>query len=387
MKKVGLLLFLGLATLSISAQEEVSTKSGGKTTFVKNGFWDNWFLGAGANGTVYVAGDDQHADFLDRPTLGGKIFVGKWFSPVLGARLAVDGGGLHTFDAHRMPPSGDYKVTMNSQEYLNPHVDLMVNLTNFFMTYKENRFYNFIPYVGVGYAHGFKNEWKAWENNTISFNGGLLNTFRLSNRLSAFLDVSGTIVDDGFDGDVGGDWSWDGMATASVGLSLKLGSKGFAPATLWDQGLIDDLNSTINQQRARISELEKRPISCPEVKPCPPCPDGPKVSNEVFVPNVVFFKIGSAAIQSNQEINIFNTAEYMKANSDAKVKVVGYADKKTGSASRNMIISEKRAKAVANALINKYGISSDRVTVEWKGASEQPYEVNEWNRVAIFFAD
>lgn len=52
-----------------------------------------------------------------------------------------------------------------------------------------------------------------------------------------------------------------------------------------------------------------------------------------------------------------------------------------------MKLSEKRAKNVAKTLIEKYNVSSDRVSVEWRGAEEQPYEVNEWNRVAIFFAE
>jgi outer membrane protein OmpA-like peptidoglycan-associated protein len=76
----------------------------------------------------------------------------------------------------------------------------------------------------------------------------------------------------------------------------------------------------------------------------------------------------------------------MKAN-NAPIKVIGYADKNTGTSKYNMGLSEKRAKNVANALIYKYNIASNRVTVEWKGDTEQPYAENAWNRVAIFFAE
>ncbi|NDW09295.1 OmpA family protein [Dysgonomonas sp. 520] len=380
MKKVGLLLFLSLAIFSMSAQDAPS----GKTAFVQNGFWSNWFIGAGAKGNVYVNGAFKNADLLSTPSLGGEFFVGKWFSPVFGARLTVEGGGLHPFyDGY--PDKKD--VTMGHQEYLAGHVDAMVNLTNFFCGYKPGRFYNFIPYAGIGVGHGFKNEWKKWDNNSIFFSAGLMNTFRLSNRFSFFLTIGGSIVDDQFDGNEGGDWNWEGLAQGTAGFTVNLGKTEWAPATLWDQGLIDDLNRTINSQQREIDDLKKRPTRCPEVKTCPPCVEKEVVTVGEFNPNVVFFRMGSAVIDKNQEINVYNTAEYMKANSDAKVKVVGYADKKTGSASRNMVLSEKRAKAVANALINKYGISEDRVAVEWKGASEQPYEINEWNRVAIVFAD
>ena len=64
---------------------------------------------------------------------------------------------------------------------------------------------------------------------------------------------------------------------------------------------------------------------------------------------------------------------------------MGY--KKTGTPSINEKLSEKRAKNVANALIKKYNIDSNRVTVEWKGDTVQPYAENAWNRVAIFVVE
>lgn len=376
MKKVSLLLFLALASFTASAQ--TSQEAGRKATFATNGFWDNWFVGAGARGTVYFGDADQHADFQNRPTLNGSVFVGKWFSPIFGARLAAEGGGLHHFSQNGS--------VMTSQDYVNGHVDVMFNVTNWLCQYKADRFYNFIPYVGIGYAHGFRNDWKSWKNNSATFNAGFLNTFRLSNKFSAFVELSGTIVDDQFDGEVGGKWNWEGMGSATAGFIYNIGKSTFTEAHLADQGLIDDLNSRINRMKAENDQLRKRPEFCPEC-PTVTAPTREVVREASFVPSVVFFRIGSANIDSNQVINIFNTAEYMKANPNAKVKIVGYADKKTGTASINNKLSEKRAKAVANSLINKYNIASDRVSVEWKGSSEQPYKENAWNRVAIFFAD
>ena len=129
----------------------------------------------------------------------------------------------------------------------------------------------------------------------------------------------------------------------------------------------------------------QKPAPAPAPAPCPPAPA--PVVEKSYVPNVVFFRIGSAVIDNNQAISIYNTAEYLKANPNAKVKIVGYADKKTGTAAFNMKLSEKRAKTVAKALIEKYNISSSRVSTEWKGSTEQPYKENAWNRVAIFFAE
>ena len=91
-------------------------------------------------------------------------------------------------------------------------------------------------------------------------------------------------------------------------------------------------------------------------------------------------------LDKNQQINIYNTAEFMK-NNNAPIKVVGYADKKTGTSDYNMGLSEKRARAVAKELIDKYGISSSQITIEWRGSDEQPYGENSWNRVVIMSAN
>jgi outer membrane protein OmpA-like peptidoglycan-associated protein len=170
-------------------------------------------------------------------------------------------------------------------------------------------------------------------------------------------------------------------------LVFKVGKKtDFSEALLMDQGLIDDLNGQINKLRQENDRLRNQPakeVIKEVVKDCPKCPEATKGS---FVSNVVFFRLGSANIDKNQEVSIFNTAKYLQDNPSAKVKVVGYADKKTGTPSINEKLSEKRAKNVANELIKKYNIDSNRVTVEWKGDTVQPYAENAWNRVAIFVA-
>lgn len=380
MKKVSLLLCFAFASLTVSAQESgVSAEAGRKATFVRNGFWDNWFVGAGAGGSVYFGPADNNADFLDRVTVNPSLFVGKWFNPYLGVRFAGQAGTIHTFD-------GSKGERMYSQDHANARVDFMVNATNYLLRYKENRFYNFIPTVGIGAEHRFDDGFKKRGFNGPTFHGGLLNTFRLSNRLSAFVEVSGYMVEKRFDRGPQGGTRWNGIATGTAGLILKVGKVGFSEATLMDDGLVKDLNDRLNKLQRDNDELRKRPVSCPPAVTPVPCPPVPPVESSDYVPNVVFFRLNNANIDANQQISIFNTAEYLKANPSAKVKVVGYADKKTGTAAYNDKLSERRSKNVAKVLVEKYGISSDRVQVEWKGSSEQPYKENAWNRVAIFFA-
>jgi len=393
MKKVNLLLLLCVFGLSsVFAQESV--EAGRKTTFKKNSFWSNWFIGAGASGNVFMGKGDQHASFTNRITVNPNIMVGTWINPYFGIRAAGQYGSIHTF-SH----GGTH---MDKHTHLNAHLDVMWNFTNYVCKYNEKRFYNFIPTLGVGYERRAEDDniFEGRGFHGVTFNASLMNTFRFSDRLSLYIELGGYLVERNFDKGVYpkytennggldennvGRMNWNGIASATAGLMLKVGKVGFEEATLMDPALIDDLNRQINDLRARNRELERRPVSCPDCPPVRTCP--PAVTNETFVPNVVFFRLNSANIDKNQEISIYNTAEYMKANSDAKVKIVGYADKQTGTADYNMKLSEKRAKNVAKQLIEKYNIASNRVTVEWKGSSEQPYKENAWNRVAIFFAE
>lgn len=386
MKRLSLFFILALAAISTFAQE--STQAGSKVTFIRNGFWDNWFVGAGVGANYYVKGGGSEASFLSKLTVAPTIQVGKWYNPYIGGRLKLQGGSLHSYF--------NSNNTFLHGKYVSAEADLLWNVSNYFGKYNENRFYSLVPYIGIGGGYGW--DYKAHgksvgsKQRNFTINGGILNKFRLTDRLGLDIDLSAALLKEQMDLDhvvAGtsygrGEKTYDGLVAASASLVFKLGKFGFKEAVLLDQGLIDDLNGQINRLRAENAELSKRPVSCPE---CPEVKPQPAVEKTVYVPNVVFFRINSATIDKNQEISIYNTAEYLKNNPNAKVKVVAYADKKTGTAAYNEKISEKRAKNVAKALTGKYNIDSSRVAVEWKGSSEQPYTNNAWNRVAIFIAD
>ena len=80
-------------------------------------------------------------------------------------------------------------------------------------------------------------------------------------------------------------------------------------------------------------------------------------------------------------------AKYLKENSDKKVKIIGYADRETGTVAINERLSRQRAQNVADVMTGKYGISRDRVAVEWKGQTNPPFNVKEWNRAVILYVE
>jgi outer membrane protein OmpA-like peptidoglycan-associated protein len=101
---------------------------------------------------------------------------------------------------------------------------------------------------------------------------------------------------------------------------------------------------------------------------------------------VVYFRLNSAKIDPHQEINISNTADYAKKH-NLPIKLVGYADRKTGNPDYNKGLSERRARVVAKQLTEKYGVPTSSISMDWRGDEVQPYSVNEWNRVVIMNTD
>lgn len=49
-----------------------------------------------------------------------------------------------------------------------------------------------------------------------------------------------------------------------------------------------------------------------------------------------------------------------------------------------MDLSKRRAQAVYDVLVNKYGVNPDRLAIQAEGSDVQPYDVNNWNRIVIF---
>jgi peptidoglycan-associated lipoprotein len=75
----------------------------------------------------------------------------------------------------------------------------------------------------------------------------------------------------------------------------------------------------------------------------------------------VFFGYDSWTISDDQRQALNRDADWMKSNSSAIVKVEGHCDER-GTSAYNLVLGEKRAKAVRNYLV-ELGISANRLSV------------------------
>lgn len=90
--------------------------------------------------------------------------------------------------------------------------------------------------------------------------------------------------------------------------------------------------------------------------------------------NGILFESGSANIQPKSMGVIRQIYQVMAQEMNLKLKIVGHTDS-DGSADGNMTLSKKRAKAIKNVLVDIYNVSSNRLTIDGKGASK-PIEDN-----------
>lgn len=416
MKKLSLLLVFSFAFLfSITAQKNQETTSNVGTSDGKN-----WFIGAGVQGDVYVNDNaTRDADVWTTPSLAGNLFVGKWLSHKVGLRLFGEGGSYHPF-------FNDMK-TMVHEKYLLGRVDFMLNFTNLFRSFSEDRFYNLIPYVGVGGEHTFNAIHRpdgADGSSTFIAGGGLLNTFRLSHNWAAFINLGLNVGDaksDGFKGDnpsfFGRPNYFDGVVSGSVGLIYNFGGaakKEVVPPPVvvqeapkytltvvngrgsgsYEAGTVvnisancsssqtfdrwsGDVNGVANVNSANTT-IKTGSSSATVTAVCKDLPhEQPKVVEPVKATiNPVFFRLDKSIVDPDQQVNIQTAADYMKANPSAKLHVVGYADVQTGNPKYNLGLSERRTRAVAKALVSKYKIDSSRLILDWKGDTVQPFSVS-----------
>jgi len=391
--KIYLISMLACMCVVLYAQESqpyVSTLPGYQTAYKHSGAGENWFIQIAGGAQMLAADfDDMNSKTLTRITFMPAVSVGKLFNPYWGLRLKAQGGSLHGFEN-----TGEL---MQHNKYYNVHIDAMWNWVNYWGV-PEKKF-NFGPYIGLGFAHKFQNEealpvtsypngipnQKQYNrySNALSVNSGIQFGYALSKKVSLDFDLGASVLPDYFDRSVN-KAGYEAVFAATGGFTFKLGKADFDAVEPMDYALIDNLNKQINDLKSENANLAKRPVSCPE---CPKVAPVVPVNEINYVPNVVFFRLNSYKIDKGQQINIYNTAEYLKSHPNATVKIVAYADRQTGNPKYNLALSEKRAKAVAKALTSEYGIPESRVSVEWKGDTEQPYAQNDWNRVAIFFAD
>lgn len=82
---------------------------------------------------------------------------------------------------------------------------------------------------------------------------------------------------------------------------------------------------------------------------------------------VVFFGGDSAALGPAAQAIVAQAAEAARGRPNVPVRVAGFASPNTGTAQVNLAVSEQRARAVTDALV-QHGVAQSRITLQPRGA-------------------
>lgn len=301
--------------------------------------------------------------------------------------------------------------------FLQFNADFVLDLANLFCGFKHNRLVSPYLFAGIGGGFGFDNDEAGkyvaeygsilshyWEDNTGLFAGraGVGADFWLSKNFSIGLEANANCYSEKFNSKhttegSHTDWHYNLLA----GITYRFGgntrpSKAYAAAVAAEKEAIalakkaEEERLAAEKAAAEKAAAEKAAAEkAAAEKAAAEKAAAEKAAAEkraaIAAENSinVFFTIGSSYINQVESKKLASFAEWMKSNPDFDVALVGYADKKTGSASVNMRISENRAKAVKDRLV-KLGVPADRIisTVSL-GDTENPFAENSKNRVVI----
>ena len=381
------LLSIALVAFSVAnvAAQETSAEGLRWKGIMNNGFWSNWEISVagGINATAWneLGGVDNQASIGD---LGWQIEGGltKWFNPILGARVQLIGGKLN---------ASDDKVTSN---WIMPHADAVINLSNWIGGYREDRVYYAKLFAGAGVNFVNVNDEAG-----SGFAGvaGLINTFRVCKQLDINLELKG-ILSAGRDmpraiasSNIG---KYGQIYSATLGVAYRFNKRNWDKA--YNQEEIDGYLASIAALEAGLAEAHRNEGKLAErLAAQKAATDQALKDNEalraelakrktsVVASTALFFNLNSARLLDRAKSSMQILAETIAAApKDQVFTLVGHADDETGSPEYNQKLSEKRAKAVYDYLVEQ-GVNKDQLTWKGVGSSQNIFPINSTNRVVI----
>ena len=345
-------------------------------------------------GAAYTLGETSFGDLLSPAVFVNANYK---FIPALGLRLGIGGW-----------QGKGCQVTAEkvyAYKFAQLNADLLLDLTSLFGGFNHKRLCTAYILGGVAGVYGFKNKEAAgvvpeleylWDKKF--FVPGRLGAgvdFRLGEKVSLGVEANANALSDHFNSKRAdnADWQFNLLA----GLSVRFGKNNrpaaayLAAASAAEAAAEKAALEAAEKEKAERLAAEKRA----EDEAAAHAAAEQEAASRALAEKVkehsraaaehsdnVYFLIGSARIREEEAAKVQQIAQWLKDNPDFTVAVVGYADKETGNAATNLKLSENRAENVKALLVSE-GVDDDRIVVDWKGDTEQPFFEQERNRVVI----
>ena len=286
------------------------------------------------------------------------------------------------------------------------NADYILDLAGVFGGFNHKRVVS--PYIlaGVGAGYGFNNEQAApykdqleyyWDSKIFAPVGraGLGIDFRLGECVSLGIEGNTNILSDKFNSKKAENVDWQFNVLA--GLSFRFG-KNTRPSVAYAEKVAAEAAAAAAAEAAARAEAERLAAEkaaaekAAAEKAAREKAEAERLAAEKAAAeraakaaensDNVFFTIGSTYIRKAEDAKLVKLAEWMKANPDFNVSLVGYADRETGTPKGNEKLSAARAKVVKDRLVN-LGVEESRIMTAYKGDTVQPFAENAKNRVVM----
>ncbi len=197
----------------------------------------NWFVSIAGGATAFLGTPLGCEDLFGRLKPSYSLAIGKWFTPSVGARINYS--GLQFKDAG-----------LSTQDYHHIHADLLWNILGHRYARQEQVRWGVAPFAGVGLLHN-----ATTGHNPFAISYGVQGQYRISKRVSAVLELSGTTTFQDFDGYGRTNHLGDQMLSLTAGFTFYIGKVGWkraidaTPYICRNEWLVDYANSLSEENR------------------------------------------------------------------------------------------------------------------------------------------
>ena len=370
MKKMILLSVFALGALSINAQTEAVLRGGD--------FWDNWYVGGRVGGTMNMSGTGFFKSA--RPAFG--LGIGKQWTPIFATEIQGL-GYVNTSNSRTMFDASDISLLGT------------MNLMNLFGEYEGiPRTFEIETLAGIGWLHHYingaedTNDMSARVGLNLNFNLGESKAWTFSLRPAVAFNLTGQFPEKkvNFDKD---DARFELLAGLTYHFMGGNGAHYFTMVPVTDPVVVTAMNEEINDLRELVSVKNVELVGIAdelmaaqeqlEVYRSQASASGTDSLN--MIETVVAFRFNKSAVDVSQMPSIERVAAYMNENPNVNITINGYASPE-GNEGYNMKLSQQRADAVKNMLVDKYGISPSRIAALGHGVGDI-FSEPAWNRVGI----
>ena len=393
------------------------------TDYVQLGkFPQHWFIGLQGGASAFIGKPLGCGDFFDRTSPTFNAYLGKWFTPNVGARVSFQGLKYKNSD-------------LLKTNYQLAHADLMYNVANLFRSPSETMpKWDFAPYIGAGIAHGANTtspDGSKLRNLQFALTYGIHSRYHIGPRFFLSGEIGGFSTFRDFDGNGERGKLGDNMLSLSLGIGVNLGSPRWKHAIdavpyinqndyllSYTRQLEQDnqvLRNQHNIDRKTLDELKKileieglldkygylfdeggngrnnyrgllslrsrmrsmNTFSMPKVLETQP--------NILNIPIYFFFQLGKAELTDDSQLINLDELAKVAIEHNLKIHIAGAADSATGSEDSNSSLSKERTRFIAKEL-KKRGVPTERMKgVSLGGISDfsNPKD-NRYSKVSLY---